>query len=100
MDYRPSVRQGGKQRALRVRYLFKKWLTEDGINVIVNLKGLSGLGVWEMGLLTSFKRSGPARRQTALCNLNPALKVTFTTIGLPSVLRSTPISKPPWREKL
>ncbi len=63
---------------LRVRYLFKRWLTQNGIRVIVNLKELSQLGVWEMGLITSFKkevdqRSGSLR----LCNLNPSLKGYF-----------------------
>ncbi len=63
---------------LRVRYLFKKWLTEEGIKVIVNLKELSGLGVWEMGLLTSFKKEVDQRAgKLRLCNLNPALKGYF-----------------------
>jgi hypothetical protein len=38
---------------LRVKYLFNRWLTQKGIRVIVNLKELSQLGVWGMGLLTS-----------------------------------------------
>ena len=63
---------------LRVKYLFNKWLTQNGVRVIVNLKGLSQFGVWEMGLLTSFKkevcqRAGALR----LCHLNPALKGYF-----------------------
>lgn len=59
---------------LRVRYLFKKWLTEEGIKVIVNLKELSGLGVWEMGLLTSFKKEIDQRAGILrLCNLKPGL---------------------------
>jgi anti-anti-sigma factor len=63
---------------LRVRHLFKKWLTEEGISVIVNLKELSGLGVWEMGLLTSFKKEVDQRAgKLRLCNLNPALEGYF-----------------------
>src|ERR671918_844216 len=63
---------------LRVKYLFKRWLTQDGLRVIVNLKELAQFGVWEVGLITSFKkevdqRSGILR----LCNLNPALKGYF-----------------------
>ena len=46
--------------------------------MIVNLKGLEQLGVWEMGLLTSFKReidqhAGIIR----LCHLKPALAGYF-----------------------
>ena len=41
---------------LRVKYLFRRWLSREGARVIVNLKGLAQLGVWEVGLLTSFKR--------------------------------------------
>ena len=63
---------------LRVRYLFKKWLTEEGISVIVNLQGLCGLGVWEMGLLTSFKKEVDQRAgRLRLCNLNPTLEGYF-----------------------
>jgi anti-anti-sigma factor len=63
---------------LRVRYLFKKWLTEEGIKVIVNLKELSQLGVWEMGLLTSFKKEVDQRAgKLRLCNLNLSLEGYF-----------------------
>jgi anti-anti-sigma factor len=63
---------------LRVRYLFKRWLTEEGIKVIVNLKELSRLGVWEMGLLTSFKKEVDQRAgRLRLCNLNPSLEGYF-----------------------
>ena len=63
---------------LRVRYLFKKWLTEEGVKVIVDLKELAGLGVWEMGLLTSFKKEVDQRAgKLRLCHLNPALKGYF-----------------------
>ena len=63
---------------LRVKYLFHRWLTQSGIRVIVNLQDLAQLGVWEVGLLISFKkevdqRSGILR----LCNLNPSLKGYF-----------------------
>jgi anti-anti-sigma factor len=63
---------------LRVRYLFKKWLTEEGIKVIVNLKELSRLGVWEMGLLTSFKKEADQRGgKLRLCDLKPSLEGYF-----------------------
>jgi hypothetical protein len=39
---------------LKVKHLFKRWLTEAGIRVIVNLKDIEEFGVWEMGLITSF----------------------------------------------
>jgi hypothetical protein len=41
---------------LRVRHLFRRWLAKSGIRVIVNLDHLEQFGVWEVGLLTSFKR--------------------------------------------
>jgi anti-anti-sigma regulatory factor len=63
---------------LRVKYLFKRWLSEKGARVIVNLKGLEQLGVWEMGLLTSFKREIDQRSGTIrLCHLDPGLAGYF-----------------------
>jgi anti-anti-sigma factor len=63
---------------LRVRHLFKKWLTEEGIQVVVNLKELAALGVWEMGLLTSFKKEVDQRAgKLRLCNLSAALQGYF-----------------------
>jgi anti-anti-sigma factor len=63
---------------LRVRYLFKCWLTEKKPRLIVNLKGLEQLGVWEIGLLTSFKKEIDQRSGTLrLCYLNPALAGYF-----------------------
>ena len=63
---------------LRVRYLFKRWLTQNGIRVIANLKELSQLGVWEMGLIISFKKEVDQRAGTLrLCNLNPSLEGYF-----------------------
>lgn len=63
---------------LRVRYLFKQWLTAEGIRVIVNLRDLAALGVWEMGLLTSFKKEIDQRGGTLrLCNLQPNLNGMF-----------------------
>lgn len=38
---------------LRVKYLFNKWLTREGIRVIINLKELAHFGIWEVGLLAS-----------------------------------------------
>lgn len=66
---------------LRVQHLFRKWLTEEGIKVIVNLTELSGLGVWEMGLLTSFKKEIDQRAgMLRLCNLKPGL-IELVVIG-------------------
>ncbi len=63
---------------LRVRYLFKRWLSAKGARVIVNLKGLEQLGVWEVGLLTSFKREIDQRNGIIrLCHLNPGLAGYF-----------------------
>ncbi len=63
---------------LRVRYLFKKWLTQPGLCVIVNLKDLCQFGVWEVGLLTSFKKEVDQRAGTLrLCNLNASLSGYF-----------------------
>jgi len=63
---------------LRVKYLFNRWLTQKGIRVIVNLKELSRLGVWEMGLLTSFKKEVDQRAGILrLCNLSPCLEGYF-----------------------
>jgi anti-anti-sigma factor len=63
---------------LKVKYLFKRWLTEKGMRVIVNLKEIKEFGVWEMGLLTSFKKEMDQRGGTLrLCHLNPSLKGYF-----------------------
>jgi len=63
---------------LRVRYLFRRWLTRQGILVIANLKQLEQFGVWEVGVLTSFKREVDQRAGVLrLCNLNPELKGYF-----------------------
>jgi anti-anti-sigma factor len=63
---------------LRVRHLFRRWLTRSGIRVIVNLKQLERFGVWEVGLLTSFKREVDQRAGVLrLCHLNPQLKGYF-----------------------
>ena len=63
---------------LRVKYLFKRWLNEKGARVIVNLKGLESLGVWEMGLLTSLKREIDQRAgMIRLCHLDPTLAGYF-----------------------
>ena len=63
---------------LRVKYLFKRWLSEKNVRVIVNLKGLQQLGVWEMGLLTSLKREIDQRAGIIrLCHLDPALAGYF-----------------------
>lgn len=63
---------------LRVRYLFRRWLSRNGVRVIVDLKDLVQLGVWEVGLLTSFKREVDQRSGVLrVCNLDPHLKGYF-----------------------
>lgn len=63
---------------LRVKHLFKRWLTEKGMRVIVNLKELEEFGVWEMGLLASFKKEVDQRGGVLrLCNLGASLSGYF-----------------------
>ena len=63
---------------LRVRYLFHRWLTRDGVKVIVDLHEVSQFGVWEVGLLTSFKREVDQRAGILrICRLNPNLHGYF-----------------------
>ena len=63
---------------LRVRYLFRRWLTRHGVKVIVNLKLLEQFGVWEVGVLTSLKREVDQRAgRLRLCNINWELKGYF-----------------------
>ena len=49
---------------LKVKHLFKRWLTAREMRVIVNLKEIEEFGVWEMGLLTSFKKEMDQRGGT------------------------------------
>jgi anti-anti-sigma regulatory factor len=63
---------------LRVRYLFRRWLAREGVKVIVDLKDLKQFGVWEVGLLTSFKREVDQRAGILrICRLNPDLSGYF-----------------------
>lgn len=63
---------------LKVKHLFKRWLTETGMRVIVNLKDIEEFGVWEMGLITSFKKEVDQRGGTLrLCHLDPSRKGYF-----------------------
>lgn len=63
---------------LRVKHLFKRWLTVSKVQVIVNLKGIEEFGVWEVGLLTSFKKEVEQRGGVLrLCNLNGSLSGYF-----------------------
>lgn len=63
---------------LRVRHLFRRWLTRIGSRVIVNLAQLETLGIWEVGLLISVKREIDQRAGVLrLCQLNPALEGYF-----------------------
>lgn len=63
---------------LKVKHLFKRWLAQKGVRVIVNLKEIEEFGVWEMGLLTSFKKEMDQRAGTLrLCHLDPLLEGYF-----------------------
>ncbi len=63
---------------LRVRYLFRRWLSRPGVRVIVDLKELHQFGVWEVGLLTSFKREVDQRAGALrICNIDPSLRGYF-----------------------
>ena len=63
---------------LRVRYLFRRRLSRDGIKLIVDLKELNQFGVWEVGLLTSFKREVDQRAGILrICGLDPNLSGYF-----------------------
>lgn len=69
---------GENNEPLRVRYLFRRWLTRQGVRVIVNLKQLQQFGVWEVGVLTSFKREVDQRAGVLrLCHLNRELNGFF-----------------------
>ena len=82
----------------RVKYLFHRWLTQKGIRVIVNLKEISQFGVWEMGLLTSFKKEvGQRAGILRLCNLSPCLQGYFQNDALLNSSRLTVILRAPWR---
>jgi anti-anti-sigma regulatory factor len=63
---------------LRVRYLFRRWLRRPALRVIINLQELEQFGIWEVGLLTSFKREVDQRGGVLrLCHLNPELTGYF-----------------------
>jgi anti-anti-sigma factor len=63
---------------LRVRHLFRRWLAQPGVHVIINLKQLEQFGVWEVGLLISFKKEIDQRAGVLrLCQLDPALQGYF-----------------------
>jgi anti-anti-sigma factor len=63
---------------LRVRHLFRSWLTQAKARIIVDLAQLEAFGVWEVGLLISFKREVDQRAgMLRLCKLNPALEGYF-----------------------
>jgi hypothetical protein len=60
---------------LRVKYLFHRWLTQNGIRVIVNLKDVAQLGEWERGLLNAFKEEVERRAGVLrLCHLRSSLQ--------------------------
>ena len=63
---------------LRVRHLCRRWLAQPRAHVIINLKQLEQFGVWEVGLLISFKKEIDQRAGVLrLCQLDPALEGYF-----------------------
>jgi anti-anti-sigma regulatory factor len=63
---------------LRVRYLFRRWLRRTALRVIINLRELEQFGIWEVGLLTSFKREVDQRGGILrLCHLDPQITGYF-----------------------
>ena len=63
---------------LRVRHLFRRWLMRDQPHVIIDLRGIEQFGVWEVGLLASFKREVDQRSGVLrICQLDPALNGYF-----------------------
>ena len=72
------VGQAQKNEPLRVRYLFRRWLSRAGVRVIIDLEELHQFGVWEVGLLTSFKREVDQRAGVLrICNLDFGLSGYF-----------------------
>lgn len=70
--------QAENNEPLRVRYMFRRRLSRNGVKVIVDLNGLTQLGVWEVGLLTSFKREVDQRCGILrLCRLDNNLRGYF-----------------------
>jgi anti-anti-sigma factor len=70
--------QAENNEPLRVRYLFRRWLARDQPRVIINLRELEQFGVWEVGLLISFKKEVDQRAGVLrLCQLDPALHGYF-----------------------
>ncbi|MGE5219338.1 MAG: STAS domain-containing protein [Chloroflexota bacterium] len=70
--------QAENNEPLRVRYMFRRRLSRHGVKVVVDLHDLTQLGVWEMGLLTSFKREVDQRGgMLRLCHLDENLQGYF-----------------------
>jgi hypothetical protein len=83
---------------LRVKYLFKRWLAQEGLRVIVALKEVTQFGVWEMGLITSFKKELDQRAGALrLGHLNPVLQGYFQSDRSQSNPRLIPISRAQWQ---
>jgi anti-anti-sigma factor len=63
---------------LRVRHLLRRWLSRAQPRVIINLCALEQFGVWEVGLLISFKKEVDQRAGVLrLCQLDPKLNGYF-----------------------
>jgi hypothetical protein len=82
-----------KQRTPASQISVPAWLSRKGVRVIVDLKDLVQLGVWEVGLLTSFKREVDQRSGVLACATDPHLKGYFKTTGSLASSISTPILK-------
>lgn len=63
---------------LQVRHLFRRWLVRDRPRVIVDLRGIEQFGIWEVGLLISFKREVDQRSGVLrVCRLDSTLNGYF-----------------------
>ena len=63
---------------LRVRHLLRRWLARNQPHVIIDLRGIEQFGVWEVGLLASFKREVDQRAGVLrICELDAALNGYF-----------------------
>ena len=63
---------------LRMRHLFRRWLAREQPRIIINLRGIEQLGIWEVGLLISFKKEVDQHAGVLrVCQLDPALDGYF-----------------------
>lgn len=70
--------QAENNEPLRVRHLLRRWLAREQPRVIIDLRDLEQFGVWEVGLLISFKKEVDQRAGVLrLCRLDPGLSGYF-----------------------